>query len=54
MENKNRMRYIPTYNPLLMSVDVFGNYLKSNIRRKRRIQAKQGKLLTKQGRKRSV
>ena len=36
----------------LMSVDVFGrNYLNSNIRKKRNIQAKQGKLLTKQGRK---
>ena len=45
--------FIP--NPMLMSVDVFGrNYTNSNIRKKRNIQAKQGKLLTKQGRKRSV
>ena len=35
------------------SPDVFGyNYLNSGIRKKRMIQSKQGKLLTKQGRKR--
>ena len=39
----------------LMSVDEFGmRYLASNLRRKRRIMAKLGKLLTKQGRKRKV
>ena len=47
--------YIPDFRVPLMSVDVFGqNYLNSNLRKKRRIQAKQGKLLTKQGRKRKV
>jgi hypothetical protein len=43
------------YYPNLSSPAVWGmNYLNSNIRKKRRIQAKQGKLLTKQGRKRKV
>ena len=45
--------YNPKFDSFRMSVDVFGrNYLNSNIRKKRNIQAKQGKLLTKQGRKR--
>ena len=39
----------------LMSPDVWGAwYNSSNVIRKRRIMAKQGKLLTKQGRKRRV
>ena len=39
----------------LMSPDVWGAYYnRSNVRRKRRIMAKQGKLLTKQGRVRKV
>ena len=46
--------FIPDFRTVY-SVDVWGmNYTNSNIRKKRKIQAKQGKLLTKQGRKRSV